>query len=165
MIVTRWQMALFLHRLAVADGISLVSAAGHNDFNDLEGLGNEALSAINSLSDIHVVLGTAIDAFSPQQHVLRWQMALFLARLLAAAAPGVTITSSIGTNLGASAPGILSPSDQIFIQFSGVVTLAGGASIDLVDSDGTTATCPNLQCNFLGEHPALTGRIVTISGP
>jgi hypothetical protein len=111
-VVTRWQMALFLHRLGIAAGISFSSTAGHNDFTDIGAFSAEIQGAINALADTrvdpqgHIVLGTGGSLFSPNDPVFRWAMALFLTRVLAAddiAAPAglrVTVTPTDTVSLG-----------------------------------------------------------------
>jgi hypothetical protein len=89
-VVTRWQMALFLHRLGTAAGIAFSNTAGHNDFTDIGAFSAEVQGAINALADTkadpqgHIVLGTGGSLFSPNDPVFRWAMALFLTRVLAA---------------------------------------------------------------------------------
>jgi hypothetical protein len=86
--VTRWQMALFLYRLAQLAGITVVDDPTGVPFTDIGGFSNEIQAAINFLADGHIALGTSEGVFSPNSPVVRWQMALFLARVLAA--DGVT---------------------------------------------------------------------------
>lgn len=88
--VTRWQMALFLYRFAQLAGITVVDDPTGVPFTDLGGYSNEIQGAINFLADGHIALGTSEGIFSGNDPVLRWQMALFLARVLAA--DGVTPT-------------------------------------------------------------------------
>jgi hypothetical protein len=83
-IVSRWQMALFIHRLAVAAGVTFTDDPAHSEFTDLSALLAEAQTAINALADAHIALGVGAGLFAPEANVLRWQMALFLTRLLAA---------------------------------------------------------------------------------
>jgi hypothetical protein len=113
-VVTRWQMALFLHRLGTSAGIAFSSTAGHNDFTDIGAFSAEIQGAINALADTrtdpqgHIVLGTGGSLFSPNDPVFRWAMALFLTRVLAAdnvvqpsslvsVAPTASANQSIGT--------------------------------------------------------------------
>ncbi len=107
--VSRWQMALFLYRLALAAGVSFTNDSGHNEFTDIGGTLAEAQTAINALADAHIALGTGGSAFSPDLLLNRWQMALFLTRILAAdgvaapaglrvtVTPTDTVTQSAGT--------------------------------------------------------------------
>ena len=82
--VSRWQMALFIYRLGVAAGVTFTDDPAHNEFTDIGETLAEAQTAINALADRHVALGTGGSAFSPDLLLNRWQMALFLTRLLAA---------------------------------------------------------------------------------
>lgn len=90
--VTRWQMALFLTRLASKAGVVLPSGAPQG-FGDLTGLSNEAQIAINQLAQLDIADGTSATTFDPLSNVNRWQMALFLTRTLAVG--GVTPTASL----------------------------------------------------------------------
>ena len=82
--VTRWQMALFIYRLGLAAGVDLPSDPAHNAFTDVAQLSAEAQTAINALADKHIALGTTEATFGPEAVLTRWEMALFLTRLLAA---------------------------------------------------------------------------------
>lgn len=103
--VSRWQMALFIYRLGVAAGVTFTNDSAHNEFTDIGGTLAEAQTAINALADAHVALGTGGSLFSPNLLLVRWQMALFLTRLLAAdgiAAPAglrVTVTPTAAATL------------------------------------------------------------------
>ena len=90
--VTRWQMALFITRLATAAGLVLPSGAPQG-FTDLGGLSNEAQIAINQLAQLDIADGTSATTFSPMANVNRWQMALFLTRTLAV--DGITPTKAL----------------------------------------------------------------------
>ncbi|HVR32049.1 MAG TPA: S-layer homology domain-containing protein [Acidimicrobiia bacterium] len=81
--VERWQMALFLARQAVAHGITMPSGA-HQGFNDIAGLNAETQTAINQLAQLDITKGTSATTFDPSGIVTRWQMALFLTRLVTA---------------------------------------------------------------------------------
>lgn len=83
-LVTRWQMALFLHRLAERAGVTVVDDPTGDVFTDIAGYSAEIQAAINFLADGHIALGTSEGIFSGGQNVLRSQMALFITRLLAA---------------------------------------------------------------------------------
>jgi hypothetical protein len=97
-IVTRWQMALFLTRLVDAAGLTLPSGAPQG-YTDLGGLSAEATLAINQVTQLGIAEGTGGGIFAPLANTLRWQMALFLTRTLAAG--GVTPS----TNLVSLSPG------------------------------------------------------------
>jgi hypothetical protein len=78
--VTRWQMALFLIRMADDLGIQ-VSSSVPNRFDDIRALPTDVQLAINQLADLGVTSGVAPGRFDPNAPVTRWQMALFLTRL------------------------------------------------------------------------------------
>jgi hypothetical protein len=111
--VTRWQMALFIYRTGLAAGVTFTNNAAHNEFVDIGGLSTEAQTAINALTDTrpdpegHIALGIGGSLFAPDLILVRWQMALFLTRLLAAdniAAPAgvrVTVTPTDAVTLAA----------------------------------------------------------------
>ena len=80
--VSRWQMALFLIRTASAMGITLPDGASQG-FADLGSLDSATQTAINQLAQLGITTGTGPGTFSPQTPVSRWQMAIFLTRLIA----------------------------------------------------------------------------------
>jgi hypothetical protein len=80
--VPRWQMALFLVRQAASHGMTVPAPVGQG-FTDLGGLSSEARDAVNQLAQLGITLGTSETTFSPDDDVTRWQMALFITRLLA----------------------------------------------------------------------------------
>lgn len=82
--VSRWQMALFLIRQAEIHGIDLPSGSSRG-FTDIGGLPASTQRAINQLVQLNIAEGTGAARFSPDDPVTRWQMALFLTRLLDAA--------------------------------------------------------------------------------
>ena len=81
--VTRWQMALFLTRFHSVAGFGLPDGSDQA-FNDIGELPVEYQTAINQLSQLGITQGTSATAFDPSATVTRWQMALFLTRLLQA---------------------------------------------------------------------------------
>ena len=81
--VTRWQMALFLTRLAELVEIPLEESPA-SPFVDIDDLSDEAQLAINRLASAEIAHGTSDTTFSPTSAVTRWQMALFLTRVLTA---------------------------------------------------------------------------------
>ncbi|MGH8924043.1 MAG: S-layer homology domain-containing protein [Acidimicrobiia bacterium] len=83
-VVTRWQMALFLRRLAGLAGVTVTDDPAHNQFSDIAAFSAEIQAAVNFLADGHIALGTGGSLFSPNDPVFRWAMALFLTRVLAA---------------------------------------------------------------------------------
>lgn len=83
-IVTRSQMALFLYRLAVRAGVTVTDDPTSDSFSDIGAYGSEIQNAITFLADGHIALGTSEGIFSGNINVTRWQMALFITRVLAA---------------------------------------------------------------------------------
>lgn len=76
-IVPRWQMAIFLVRLAEKAGVTLPSGASQG-FTDIAGLSAAAQTAINQAKQLGITDGTSATTFGPTANVLRWQMALFI---------------------------------------------------------------------------------------
>jgi hypothetical protein len=82
--VARWQMALFLTRLWPRTGFDIPGGSDQG-FEDLDGLSADAVLAVNRLVELGVSTGFSETEFSPFTPVTRWQMALFLTRLLSSA--------------------------------------------------------------------------------
>jgi hypothetical protein len=154
--VSRWQMALFIYRLGVAAGVTFTNDSAHNEFTDIGGTLAEAQTAINALADAHVALGTGGSAFSPNLLLVRWQMALFLTRLLAAdgiAAPvglRVTVTPTETVTLGSGTARTFSATfkNTDGTPYTGAVgvLLRIVSSAGVVDWDGAPTlgtTCPD----------------------
>ena len=104
-VVTRWQMALFLRRLAGLAGVTVTDDPAHNQFTDIGAYTAEIQAAINFLADGHLALGTGGSIFDGNSAVARWQMALFLTRVLAAdgvvqPSSQVTVTPTASANQG-----------------------------------------------------------------
>ena len=81
--VSRWEMALFLVRFLRVAGVPIPTLSATGPFNDLTQLGTETVNAIDQLAALGVAAGTSTTTFDPSTAVLRWQMALFLTRVLA----------------------------------------------------------------------------------
>ena len=81
--VERWQMALFLTRLWPLTGFELPSGNDQGFIDILDRPPDEQVS-INQLAQLGITAGTSPTTFDPQGHVSRWQMALFLTRIVAA---------------------------------------------------------------------------------
>ena len=100
--VPRWQMALFLTRMATKMGVTLTDTA--TDFTDISGESAEIQTAIAQIKNLGVTLGTTTTTYSPDDNVTREQMAMFIERLLGATAPGPngnsddTLTTNISGN-------------------------------------------------------------------
>jgi hypothetical protein len=82
--VTREQMALFISRLVTAAGVALPDPLADQGFTDISGLTAESQKAINQLAEVGIALGLPNGLYVPAGPTLRWQMALFLTRALAA---------------------------------------------------------------------------------
>ena len=82
--VTRWQMALFLQRLADVAGSDALSFPTQDTFDDTIGLDPALKRAIGWLAAARITTGTSPTTFSPDQPVTRVQMALFLRRFAVA---------------------------------------------------------------------------------
>ena len=112
--VTRWQMALFLTRQAAAEGLVLPSGADQG-FVDIGHLNTATQTAINQLAQMGVTLGTGPDSYSPSEDVSRWQMALFLTRLLDLVEPGLIAGGDAPfTDLDDMPPGVDEAVDRLW---------------------------------------------------
>jgi hypothetical protein len=80
--VPRWQMALYLTRMATAAGVTLGSGADQG-FTDISGQSAEIQTAINQIKQLGVTTGTTATTYSPDDNVTKEQMAMFVERLLA----------------------------------------------------------------------------------
>jgi hypothetical protein len=78
--VTRWQMALFLVRIADDLGIVVPETATAR-FDDIANYPTDVQRAINQLAALGVTSGVAPRRYDPAAVVTRWQMALFLTRM------------------------------------------------------------------------------------
>ena len=85
--VSRWQMALFLTRLATRSGATMPDGAAQG-FTDISGYSTEIQTAVNQLKQLGVTTGTTATTYSPADNVTREQMALFINRLLKKAKVG-----------------------------------------------------------------------------
>ncbi len=87
--VPRWQMALFLTRMAVPAGVTLGDGADQG-FTDIVAESAEIQTAINQLKQLGITVGTdtAGTLFNPDGVVTREEMALFISRLLKEAVTG-----------------------------------------------------------------------------
>jgi hypothetical protein len=121
--VPRWQMALFLERTAVALGLQLPDGNA-SVFEDLGGLDADSNRAIIRLSQMGITMGTAPGRFSPLEQVPRWQMAVFLIRLLAKA--GAVLPN--GQGHGFTDIGHLPAADQTAIGQAAQLGIAVGVS-------------------------------------
>ena len=93
--VTRSQMALFLSRMAARTGLDLDDLSDA-DFTDLDGESSDRVDAINSLVNAGIMTGTGDDTFSPNAHVTRAEMALWLVSFVDALTDDVDLDPDTG---------------------------------------------------------------------
>ena len=149
--VPRWQMALYLTRLHSASGYELPTGAPQG-FGDLGGVTAEALLAINQLRQLGVTKGTSATTYTPGAEVPRWQMALFITRMLEA--DGVPLPD--GSHQGFTDIGHLSAEAQKAVnqlRQLGVTTLTGQYSPDL-------PMARDLMASFMAEALDLVRNVV-----
>lgn len=116
--VSRWQMALFLTRTYEA-ATGVLPSGLSSSFTDIGSLPADQQTAINQLRDLGVTSGVGAGIYAPGEPVSRWQMALFLTRLIHATgvglpAPGDTGFTDIG-GLSAEAATAISQLQQLGI--------------------------------------------------
>jgi hypothetical protein len=76
-------MALFLARFASLVGVPVPVNFGAAGFTDMASFDAGTRAAVDQLVEMGIGAGTSATTFEPSSEVLRWQMALFLTRLLA----------------------------------------------------------------------------------
>jgi hypothetical protein len=81
--VSRWEMALFLVRFVSLVGVSVPETVGVAVFTDMKPFDARTRAAVDQLVGLGIAAGTSPTTFDPSNDVLRWQMALFLTRILA----------------------------------------------------------------------------------
>ena len=81
--ISRWEMALFLVRFVSVVGIPAADLVGSSGFTDMGSFDSETKAAVDQLVEMGIAAGTSSATFDPSGDVLRWQMALFLTRVLA----------------------------------------------------------------------------------
>ena len=94
--VPRWQMALFLTRMATSAGLTLGSGADQG-FTDISGYAADIQTAINQIKQLGVTTGTTATTYSPDDNVTREQMAMFIERLLGVTTPGTGACSGLAS--------------------------------------------------------------------
>ena len=85
--VPRWQMALFLTRMAVPAGVTIPSGVDQG-FTDISGKSTEIQTAINQIKQLGISIGKTATTFAPDQNVTREEMVLFIERLLKVSTTG-----------------------------------------------------------------------------
>ena len=91
--VSRWEMALFLTRLADVSGITLGSGADQG-FTDISGKSTAIQTAINQIKQLGVTTGKTATTYAPDDNVSREEMAMFIERLATKTTAGPGGTSS-----------------------------------------------------------------------
>lgn len=131
-IVPRWQMAIFLVRLAEKAGVALPSGAPQG-FTDIASLSSAAQTAINQAKQLGITDGFSATTFSPNTNVLRWQMALFIIANMA-------VDGVVPTGLGFPVVGIAGSTITYFDAAAGVNKTVTFAATDSFKIDGVVAT-------------------------
>ncbi|MAG51815.1 MAG: hypothetical protein CL405_04440 [Acidimicrobiaceae bacterium] len=146
--VTRWQMALFLTRMAVPAGVTMPDGSDQG-FTDIGGKSAEIQLAINQLKQLGITVGTnaAGTLFDPDSNVTREEMALFISRLLMDATVGPGGNVELGSGSSPYQYIKSNDTDHNFTDIDGVyLTETRTAIISLWNlgvSDDTTATTYN----------------------
>jgi hypothetical protein len=78
--VPRWQMAVFIDRLAPIE-LDRAAARAAPRYDDIGALSSEARNAVARLTKLGVIKGRTSTSFAPFEHVTRGQVATFLSRL------------------------------------------------------------------------------------
>ena len=152
--VARWAMALYLTRALSKAGVTLGTGADQG-FTDISGKSAEIQTAINQLKQLGVTTGTTATTFSPDDNVIRQEMAMFIERMLDNIAPGpggtshnervsglatTYINSNCGVAAGAACTGTYNYSDID----AGTITVEASDAVKELYSlnihDGLTAT-------------------------
>ncbi len=123
--VTRSQMALFAVRLAEVTGVVLTEGSA-DDFEDLDGVFDEARQAIGTLVASGLLRGRTSTAFDPYSPMTRSQMSIVMARLLQTQAAYVVGDTSGFGDVDGVVPDEHQRSITLLFQQGIVQGLAGG---------------------------------------
>jgi hypothetical protein len=138
--VPRWQMALYLTRMAGPTQVTLGTGADQG-FTDISGKSAEIQTAINQIKQLGVTVGKTATTFAPDDNVTREEMALFIQRMLHATATGPGGQSDSALTLNVDGDGGTYNYTDID---AGSVTVAGNDAIvelwNLGVHDGLLAT-------------------------
>jgi hypothetical protein len=143
--VTRWQMALFLTRMAVPAGVTLPDGSDQG-FTDIGGKSAEIQLAVNQLKQLGITVGTNATGtlFDPDSNVTREEMALFISRLLMDATAGPGGNAELGSGSSPYQYIKSNDTDHNFTDIDGVYLTETRTAIvslwNLGVSDDTTAT-------------------------
>ena len=141
--VSRWQMALFLTRLATVSEITLGDGSDQG-FTDITGKSAEIQTAINQIMQLGITTGTTATTYDPDSDVTREQMALFIHRLLkeATVGPGGNTEYVSGTSGAKEIKSI--DTDHNFTDLTGITLVESTTAIaslwNLGVAVGTTGT-------------------------
>ncbi|MYB28977.1 MAG: hypothetical protein F4X38_07535 [Acidimicrobiaceae bacterium] len=151
--VTRAEMALFIARAAGVAGVDLGDAMG-DEFDDLDGVWQEARDAINQLADNGMI--SSGGDYRPDDAMTRAEMAHFLVGFLAEAASNVTIDSSGAILLGTG--GTAAAADDWFADARAALPRSSDAEVSAIYELGITKgasaaavqddTMPPLDLNY-----------------
>ena len=118
-VVTRWQMALFLTRMAAVTGITLGDGTGHG-FTDISGESDEIQTAIGQIKQLGITVGKTATTYAPADNVSREEMALFLTRLLKKSTVGPGGNTEFVTGTSGAKEIKSNDTDHNFTDLSGV---------------------------------------------
>jgi len=126
--VTRWQMALFLTRMAGPAGVTLGSGVDQG-FTDILGKSAEIQTAINQIKQLGITVGKTATTFAPNDNVTPEEMALFISRFLTNATVGPGGNTELGS--GSSAYLIIksNDTDHNFTDLTGLALYESQTSI------------------------------------
>ena len=172
--VLRYEMALFLTRMLIVDGVSLPNGANQG-FTDIGGLSLSAQTAVNQLRQLGITAGTTATTYTPNGVLPRWQMALFLARSLSVmgvvAGVGVfTVTPTGSATLTGVAPAGVDSNTSDDRGYTASSLLSGTHKITLfpaanVTVSGSTITFADVDDNSVADGLGSVGaRIVNVNG-
>lgn len=86
-VIPRWQMALFLQRATAPAGL-VVPKPTDQGFTDIDALDSHLRDGINQIAELGIMPGRTETTYGPSEPVTRQEMAILLARFLAAAPTG-----------------------------------------------------------------------------
>ena len=98
--VTRWQMALFLTRMAIRAEVTLPDGSDQG-FTDISGESTEIRTAINQIKQLGITVGKTATTYAPADNVTREEMALFISRFLQKATVGPGGNTELGSGSSA----------------------------------------------------------------
>ncbi len=148
--VTRWQMALFLTRLWPHAGFDLPDG-GSQGFTDILSRSADEQRAINQLKQLGFTTGTSDTTFDPEGTVTRWQMALFLTRIVAAT--GIDLPD--GFDQGFADLGSIQPNAQVAINQLKQLGITTGTSATTFNPTGLVRR--DQMASFLARTLQLVG--------